>query len=131
MPVLDETDLLILEHHYESVTLKEKATGKVLFEDDLYGEPGCGLIDKNHRWAMIAGESLIVWTPDRIERIDHAEIKWVHAIRVKTPEIVEFLVDPWSEYAAVWEVNPMTFEFNKIRGFDTYKDREYVDMVVW
>lgn len=131
MPVLDETDKLILEHHYESVTLKEKATGKVLFEDELYGEPGCGLIDKNHRWAIIAGESLILWTPDRTECIDHAEIKWVHAIRVKTPEIVEFLVDPWSECAAVWQLNPMTFELDKIRDFKTYKDREYVDGVVW
>jgi hypothetical protein len=98
MPILDETDQLILEYHYESVTLKEKSTGNILFADDFYGEPSCGLIDKEQRWAMIA---------------------------------VEFLVDPWSAVAAVWQINLSTFELTKIRDFDAYKTREYVDEVVW
>lgn len=131
MPILDETDQLILEYHYESVTLKEKSTGNILFADDCYGEPSCGLIDKEQRWAMIAGESLMLWTPGQTKHIDHADVTWVHAMRVKTPAIVEFLVDPWSAVAAVWQINLSTFELTKIRDFDAYKTREYVDEVVW
>ena len=131
MAILYETDELILENEYESTWLKSKSTGKVLLEDELYGDPQCGLIDANNNWAIVAGEHLTIWSQKKSEIIKHEGIKWVHSLRLKNPETVEILIDPWSNNSSIWEINIHTFEVQKVKDFNDYKDKEYTDEVIW
>ncbi|MBR9919139.1 hypothetical protein GYB29_16055 [bacterium] len=59
MNILYETERLKLENEFEATFLTEKSTGKTLMEDDFIGDPSCGLIDKNNKWAIVAGEHFI------------------------------------------------------------------------
>ena len=131
MNVLYETESLKIENEFEATFLTEKATGKTLMEDDFYGDPECGLIDKANKWAIVAGEHLTIWTPKKWKRIDDKNLSWIHSLRVKNSEIVEILTNPWSRNSAIWEVNVKTFEFKKLRDFDDYKDQEYSENVNW
>jgi hypothetical protein len=46
-------------------------------------------------------------------------------------QTVELLVDPWGEYAAVWQLNPKRMALVKIRDFGHYRDREYTENIEW
>lgn len=131
MKILYETDKLKLEHKYELTFLVNKLTGEILMEDDFYGDPTCGLIDKDNMWAVVGGRHLTIWKLNEWKRIDSEELRWIHSIRIKNSEIVEILTDPWSSESAIWEVNLSTFVFFKIRDFNDYKDQEYSENVIW
>lgn len=131
MNILYETDKLRLENEFEATFLTDKISGKTLMEDDFYGDPICGLIDKNNKWAIVAGEHLTIWTPKNWTRIENEDLKWIHSIRTKDLETVEVLTDPWNRNSAIWEIHPLTFEYEKIRDFNDYKDQEYSDDVIW
>lgn len=131
MNILAETENLKLEHLYEAVYLIEKSTGKILFEDEFYGDPSCGLIDENEDWAIVAGEHLSIWTSYKWKRTDHEQLKWIHDLRSKDPYLVEILIDPFGENSSIWEIHTRSFEFKKIRDFDDYRGREYSDDVIW
>lgn len=60
---------MILGYEDEIASLKDKATGKVLFEDFFYGNPKCGLIDELNNWAIIAGEHISIWTAQKTHKI--------------------------------------------------------------
>ena len=110
MRVLYETDQLILEHEYEYTRLRKKSQGDILLEDDFIGDPGCGLIAIDNKWAIVAGEHLTIWTPNKSKKIRHERLKWVHDLRLKDSETVEILIDPWSDESSIWEINIHTFE---------------------
>lgn len=131
MNILCETEKLKLENEFEATFLIEKATGKTLMEDDFYGDPECGLIDKDHKWAIVAGEHLTIWTPKKWNRIDDEKLKWIHSLRIKNSKTVEILTDPWNPNSAIWEINVETFEFKKVSDFNDYKDQEYSENVIW
>jgi len=131
MTILYETTKLILESKDEIACLKEKATGMVLFEDCFYGNPECGLIDEFNNWALVAGEHLTVWTPQKIHKFQKRGLAWIHAARMKNSEIIELLIDPWSEFASIWELNIINFKIHKKRDFNEYKSREYTENVIW
>jgi hypothetical protein len=131
MNILYETDRLKLENEFETTFLTDKTTGKTLMEDDFYGDLNCGLIDKDNKWAIVAGDHLTMWTPKKWKRIDDEDLKQIHSIRIKNSETVEILTDPWDKNSAIWEVNPKTFELKKIKDFNDYKDQEYSENVIW
>ena len=131
MNVLYETDTLLLENEFEATFLTDKSTSATLMEDDFYGDPNCGLIDKENKWAIVAGEHLTIWTPKKWKRIEDENLKWIHSIRIKDSETVEVLTDPWNRNSAIWEIHPLTFKLKKIRDFNDYKDQEYSEKVVW
>lgn len=131
MNILYETDKLRLENEYENTFLIIKSTGETLLEDDFYGDPKCGLIDKNNSWAIVAGEHLTIWTEKKIKKIESEELKWIYSLRAKDSEVVEILIDPWSERSAIWEINTTTFEFKKIRDFASYKYKDRSNKVIW
>ena len=131
MNTLYETDRLKLENEFEATFLTDKKSGKTLMEDDFYGDPNCGLIDKDNKWAIVAGEHLTIWTPKKWKRIENEDLKWIHSIRIKDLEMVEVLTDLWSKKSAIWEINVKTLEFKKIRDFKDYKDQEYSENVDW
>ncbi|MBD8491343.1 hypothetical protein IFO69_21515 [Echinicola sp. CAU 1574] len=131
MNTLYETDKLKLENEFEATFLTDKKSGKTLMEDDFYGDPNCGLIDKDNKWAIVAGEHLTIWTPKKWTRINDEELKWIHSIRIKNSETVEILTDPWNDNSAIWEIDTRTFDFKKIKDFEDYKDQEYSENVIW
>lgn len=131
MRVLYETDLLILEHDYEETRLRKKIAGTILLKDNFYGDPYCGLIDVNNKWAIVAGEHLTIWTPEKSKINVHDSLKWVNGLREKNSDTVEILIDPWSVDSSVWEINIHTFEIKRIRDFLDYRDKEYTGTVIW
>lgn len=131
MTTLYETDKLILQCEDETTSLKDKVTGKILFEDCHYGNSQCGLIDECNNWAIIAGEHLSIWTPRKTHKMIQKGLAWVHDIRIKKTDTVEILVDPWSKYSSIWELNLINFEIHKIRDFNDYRNCEYTEKVIW
>ena len=128
---LYETDQLILEYLYEDARLREKSSNDILLEDMFYGDPDCGLIDIDNKWAIVAGEHLTIWTPKKSKEITHDRLEWVCDLRVKDFETVEILIDPWADESSVWEINIHTFEIKRIRDFNDYREKEYTDNVIW
>ncbi len=131
MAVLYETDKLILDNKYESAFLRDIITGEILLEEDFYGDPQCGLIDDENRWAIIAGDHVTLWTSTSTKTIQIEGMKGVHALRLKKQGTVEILIDPWSDNASIWELNIEAFEITKIRDFDDYKKSEFTDEIIW
>jgi hypothetical protein len=131
MQILYETEKLKLESEYEYVALVDKLSGKILLKDEFYGDPKCGLIDKNNEWAIVAGEHLTIWTTLKSSIIESKDLQWIHSLRVKNQETVEVLTDPWSDISAIWELNLRTFEVKKVRDFDIYRGKEYSEEVTW
>lgn len=130
--ILYETDRLKIEHEFENTWLVDKMTGKVLLEDDFYGEPDVALIDKNNKWAIVAKLHLSIWTDTgRTTSIQTKEFRWIHSLRVKTERIVEVLTDPYSEISAIWEFDIETFEIRKIRDFKKYQGEKYIEDIIW
>ena len=131
MHILDETDKYFIGHIYEDAYLIDKRNGQEILHDDFYGDPTCGLISKSDKWAIIAGEHIIIWKNGKTTKIDKQEIKWVHSIRTSDDEVVEILVDPWTDKAAIWTLDLNNFEIKKVKDFDDYKEKERADNVVW
>lgn len=131
MTVLYETDKLILEHHYGSSRLREKSTANILLEDEFYGEPECGLIDLDNKWAIVAGEHLTLWTPQKTLSFQDSGPKWVHSLRATTHGSIEILTDPWGSEPAVWELDITTLTIHKARDFFDYQGHEYSEEVTW
>lgn len=130
--ILYETDRLKIEHEFENTWLVDKMTGKVLLEDDFYGEPDVALIDKNNKWAIVANLHLSIWTDTgRTTSIQTKEFRSIHSLRVKTERIVEVLTDPWSEISAIWELDIETFDINKIKNFTDYHLKEHTENIIW
>ena len=131
MKLLCETDQLVLACKDESVWIKDKLTGKILYEEEFYGNPECGLIDLDGKWVVIAGEHLTIWTSKNIEVINNEQIQWVTDIRLKSSCIVELLTDPWGGNSAIWEINVKSHVLHRIADFNDYNGSEYVDTVIW
>tara|TARA_B100001245_G_scaffold234799_1_gene221122 strand:+ start:815 stop:1216 length:402 start_codon:yes stop_codon:yes gene_type:complete len=121
---------LQLKFQYESAFLVNYKTGQVLLEYHFYGDPTCGLVADDEAYALIGGDHLTNWTPRKSKRFDDGP-RWIYAIREKDQMRAEFLTDPWHEDSAIWEINTLTFEIQKVRDFLDYHDKEYVDEVIW
>ncbi|WP_440120710.1 hypothetical protein [Tenacibaculum sp. Ill] len=128
---LYETEKLKIEHEWEDTFLINKSTNQILLKDDFYGDPDCGLIDKNNKWAVIGGDHLTIWTQKSWKRIENEDLKWIHSLKYVNDDIFRILIDPWSEKPAIWEFNLKTFDYNKIRDFNDYNGRLYQDQVTW
>ena len=125
MRLLLETDELTLVNEFETVHLIEKSTGRILLEDWFYGDPDCGLIDPMNRWAIIGGDHLTIWTPQKTKKFEPEQIRWIHALRIKSAECVEILTDPCSEETSIWEIDTGTFMLEKVRDFDPEKESDW------
>ncbi|AXP82939.1 hypothetical protein CJ739_3880 [Mariniflexile rhizosphaerae] len=131
MNILYETEKLKLEFEHELVQLKEKSSGKILFEEEFYGSPNCGIIDSNNNWTIIGGIHLILWKPTQRKKYRNESFEWIHSLRIKNEKIVEILTDPWSENSSIWELNIENAELNKIKDFADYRNKEYTEFVEW
>lgn len=136
MNILYETDKLRIEHEFELTYLTEKRRGKPLLIDDFYGDPCCGLISPNNDWAIIGGDHLTIWRACSKEKnrtviLENDDLKWIHAIRLNSKNIIEILTDPWSNRSAIWSLNINTLEYSKVRDFKDYVDIEYTENIEW
>jgi hypothetical protein len=131
MTILYETDKLVIEHEFEDAYLYDKKSGQRLMHDDFYGDPACGLISNNNDWAIIAGEHLTLWTNGKIKKIENDDLKWIHSIRAKGDYAVEILVDPWSDKSAIWALDLKTLQYNKLREFPDFLEKDHCDEIIW
>tara|TARA_R110002072_G_scaffold20671_25_gene74743 strand:+ start:6473 stop:6868 length:396 start_codon:yes stop_codon:yes gene_type:complete len=131
MNILHETEKLKIEYEFELARLTEKSSGNVLFEDDFYGNPSCGIIDSENNWAIIAGIHLRLWKPNQTKKFQNESFEWVHSLRIKNPNIIEILTDPWNIKSSVWELNIENSELTKVRDFKDYQNKEYTENVEW
>ncbi len=115
MNILHETEKFKIENEFENTFLVDKRNGEILLEDDFYGNPTCALIDEENNWAVIGGEHLTIWNSKKWKRIEHVKLKWIHDLRMESPNTVKILVDPWSESSSIWEIDTKTFKFIKVK----------------
>lgn len=135
MIVLDETDNLLLSYLYEYVELLDKENNQILLTDDFYGEPTCGLIDIKDEWAIVAGKHLTLWTCNEglseITKFETKEFGWIQQLRLIDKDTLHILLDPWSEYAAIWQLTISNKSLSKNSDFVDYKDFPYTDDISW
>ena len=129
--ILAETDELILGHIFEVAFLTIKATNENVSLGDFDGDPTCGLISRTNDWCVVGGSALLIWTKNRIFKIQDESLYWVSDIRQTSENRIEVLIDPWAENAAIWEIDIVTKKKNKVKDFTDYKNKEYTDNVVW
>lgn len=124
-----ESDSLLIGSLYENGYLFHLAAKEVTYLNWFYGNPTCGIIDPDNKWAAMGGdEELTLWREGAIVDIS---IKNVFDIRYVSHEIVYVLTDPWLEGSAILEVNISTLGTQIVRLFNDYVDKEYTDDVVW
>lgn len=129
---LHETDKFVLGHLCENAFLVEKTTGTEHDLGDFYGDPACGLISSDNRWCIVGGgEKLILWSPNQVTTIGNVQLYNPFEIRQISPFIVQILIDPWAENAAVWEFNIETHQATKLRDFPHYKNKPFTKNVTW
>lgn len=99
--------------------------------DDFYRYPSCGLIDQKNQWAILAGIHLTFWTPNSITKYQNEEFCCINSIRLKNEKCIEILIDPWSEFSAIWELNLESTKLTKIKEFKKYQGKEFTHTVEW
>ena len=129
--VLDETDELIVGHLYDDGCIIRKTTGEELLYEAFYGDPECGLISKDNKWAIVAGHHIAIWRNGKVSRIKEDSVKDVHDMRAKDESLVELLTDPWSDHSAIWILDMESLTLKKVRDFLEYQGSPNRDEVEW
>jgi hypothetical protein len=123
-----QTETLALLSVSESAYLLHLDTKKVTCIDGFYGDPTCGLISLDSKWAVIGGEHLVVWNQGKLSEIP---LKWIFAFRQTDTDKIHILTDPWEITSAVWELDITTLELRQIRPFMDYLEQPYTNQVIW
>ena len=131
MRVITETDKLKIEFSYETAQLVNKENNEIIFQDDFYGDPTCGLIDKQNKWVVICGTHLTLWKENEVKRFESKEFRNIHQIRLKTQNQIQILTDPWDKKSAIWELDLNNNELIKIEAFKSYFGQPYCEIVTW
>jgi hypothetical protein len=129
--IIDETNKYILGCIWEEPYLYDKINRTEIFLCKFYGQCDSGAINDEDDWCVAGGDIIAIWKNGELRIIDREELKWVNSIRIKNRNIIEILTDPWSNNAAIWELNIQNISFNKISDFSNYKDKPYTDKVEW
>lgn len=131
MNVICQTDKLIIEHEYEETYLRDKIKNSILLQDDFCGDPVTGLIDCNNTWAIIGGYHLHIWMNGYSQVISTEEIRFIHSLRLINENTVELLIDPWSEFSAIWRLFLNDLSMEKVQDFDSYYDKPFTENITW
>lgn len=129
--ILYETERYELIHVFELTYLIDKTTRKEIFIGDFYGDPSCGLIDKENKWCIVGGDRIVIWGQDEIFEIAARELSCAFELRQIKENTVQVLIDPWSDYAAIWEIDVLNKIYVKICDFNKYNSKEYQGDVEW
>ena len=135
MIILDETDKLCLSYLYEDAQLLDKERKQILFTDSFYGSPSCGLIDADNRYSIVGGKHLTLWTcyggRSEITKFETQEFSNIEKLRFIDRDTIEVLIDPWSEFGAIWQLTISNKLLSKISSFLEYKNEAYTDNISW
>ena len=127
--ILFQTDRYIAGHEYEYAYLIDNKTNKEVYMGGFYGDPCCAIIDNKGTWCVFGGETInILVFGFKIAIIDKPELKWVMKLRQTGNFVIELLIDPWSEYGAVWQLDVRTLESKKLRPFDLSSEPNTADI---
>ncbi len=117
--ILNDTSIFTLGHVFECVYLVNKETLEQDVLGELYGDPIWGLISNNSDWAIVGGQSLILWQePNYIVHIEDPELVGSIKGRQTSPNELEILIDPWSDNSAVWLLNVDSLLIRKLATRD-------------
>jgi hypothetical protein len=126
---LSTTTELALAHLCEEGYLIQSASKEAIYLGWFYGDPTCSIIDKNNKWAIMAGTNrFVLWQSGTLHELSFAN---AHEMRQHNDETLHILTDPWSTDSAIWEFNVTNQQFNKIRDFKDYIDQEFTEEVNW
>lgn len=135
MIILDETDELCLSYLYKDVQLLDKKSNQILFTDGFYGDPFCGLIDTDNRYSIVGGKHLTLWTcydgRSEVTKFETREFSNIEKLRSIERDTIEILIDPWSEYGAIWQLIISNKSLSKISNLVEYKNKPYTDDISW
>lgn len=96
--------VMVLGHLYEDAYSYNKITKEEIDIWRFHHEPTCGLIGKNNDWCLVGGEGLILRTNfDRTVR-QVGDLQNIHDLRLVNDYTAQILTDPWSEDAAIWQL---------------------------
>ena len=126
---LSTTTELALAHLYEEGYLIQSGSKEAVSIGWFYGDPTCGIIDQNNKWAIMAGtHRFVLWNSGTLYELLFND---AHDIRQQDDENLQILTDPWSEECAIWTFNVTNHQFNKVREFKDYTDQEHTNEVNW
>ena len=129
--ILNETDKFVLGHIFEETYLIDKETNERFELGSMYGDPSCGLIDKDNKWCVIGGSTIIIWTAIETSELKIDELYWACKLKQINQNSIQILVDPWADNAAIWELNIIDKSHFKISEFKNYIDKEYTEQIEW
>ncbi|MDN3582560.1 hypothetical protein [Mucilaginibacter flavus] len=113
---LHETNVFVLGYVFEGAWLFNKITYEEVFVGDFYGDPSCGLIGPDNDWYFVGGEYALVGLKNKeLYLIQNKEIVGIEKVRLISPYEIELLVDPWSDFGAVWHLDILNQKNRKIR----------------
>ena len=124
---LAESPRLLLVHEYETAMVVDRATGaETVIWDRFYGDPCCGVIAPDDSWVVVAGRGLVLFAFDRgpTEYMGDTDIV---AMRLESPALVRFVVDPWSDKNATWTFAPLTGELRKLHDGPDLRDQPWTE----
>jgi len=132
-----ENAVMLLGHVFETAYCYNKITKEEfgLFQFD--NDPTCGVVGKNNDWCLVGGDVLVLktWFDNSLRLI--GDLKQIHELRSVDDYKVQILIDPWSNEAAIWQLEidktkptrPITLE--KVKDFKDYTDKPYTEHIVW
>ncbi len=138
---LYENTVMTLGNVFENSYLYNKLTQQEFAIFQFYGDPNCGLVAKDNDWCLIGGEVLVFYMLlgkyPTVTLI--GDLRDVHSLRMIDKNIIQILIDPWSEEAAIWQLvivdNPeksvRPTSLTKLREFNDYKDQPYTEDINW
>jgi hypothetical protein len=129
--IIASNDEYLLGKMFEDTFFINKGNNELVFEWSFYGSCDCGLISSKNNWCIAAGECLVFWKNDALFLIDDDDIRWICDVREIDSWKIEFLIDPWANNSAIYELNISTLEYKKLRDFNDHKEKEYVENVQW
>ncbi len=128
---LSETDIYLVGHIYEIAYLIDKIKEYSIILGKFYGNPSCALIDKDNKWCLVGGSTLILWTLKKTSEIKDDNLCGTYEIRQTDSNKVQILIDPWANNSSIWELNIKIGERKKISDFDKYKNKEFSEIIEW
>lgn len=127
LKILDESPEYTLGHVDENIILVNKGEKKAICIGDMYGNPYCGLI--LNKVCIIGGDHILIWDNHQITKLEM--VSDIVQMRVKNDDMIEFLIDPWSKEASVWQLNLKNKIPYKISDFENLKNMPYTEEYTW
>jgi len=129
--IIAETEKLQLIYHFEKGFLADKVNQLGYALGWFYGDPTCGIIDRDNRWAILSGVHLtMLWQNNQQQPLE-IELPNIFDMRQVNTSTLQALTDPWSEKSAIYTININTRIPHKVVDFPTYRDKPYTEDVIW